>query len=110
MGLGYYQLRLVGRYRSRRNAYLSCIVVIPSKMENGDQPFCGGDDYLLCNPGRFVPYYPHGPSLVSLLGSADPESVWFALGKLQLTIALGRVRNLNVSFSIIGILVDWIIA
>ena len=36
MGLGYYELCMVGRYRSRRNFNLSSTFIIPSKMENGD--------------------------------------------------------------------------
>jgi hypothetical protein len=36
MGLGYYKLRLVGWYWSRWYVNLSSIIIIPSKMENGN--------------------------------------------------------------------------
>ena len=39
------------------------IIIIPSKMENGDQPFCRGDDDFRRSSGRFVPNYSHGTSM-----------------------------------------------
>src|SRR5690606_40165772 len=57
LGLGYYQFRLVGRYRARWYTNLSRIIIIPSEMENGDQPFCRSNDDFLSSSGRFVPYY-----------------------------------------------------
>jgi hypothetical protein len=36
LGLGYYQLCLVGRYRSRRYFDFGSIIIVPSEMENGN--------------------------------------------------------------------------
>ena len=36
LGVGYHQLRLVGRYRSRRYVDLGCVIVVPSEMAYGD--------------------------------------------------------------------------
>src|SRR5690554_3145140 len=80
LGMGYYQFRLVGRYRARRYPYFSRIIIIPSEMENGNQPFCRSYDHFLCSSGRFVPYYSHGTSLACILGSANAQPVRIALG------------------------------
>ena len=34
LGLGYHQLRMVGWYRSRRNTYLSNLIIVSSGLEN----------------------------------------------------------------------------
>src|SRR5690606_951630 len=80
MGLGYYQLRLVGRYRSRRYTDLSCTFIIPSKMENGSKPFCGSyDDFLGCT-SWIVSTYTHGTSMVSILGTPNTKPIRFIVG------------------------------
>ena len=89
LGLGYYQLCLVGRYWSRGNPDFSSIVAVPSKMENGHQPFSGGNDNIFGNSGRFVPHYTHGSSLVGVLGIADSQPIWFALGELSIHHCFG---------------------
>ena len=49
LGLGYYQLRLVGWYRSCRNAYLRDPFVVQARMENWCKPCCRSHDHLCCN-------------------------------------------------------------
>ena len=46
LGLGYYQLCMVGRNWTCRNTYFCGSSFIQSKMAYGHQPFCGGHDYL----------------------------------------------------------------
>ena len=38
LGMGYYQLRMVGRYRSRRYTDLSNSAAVPSEMADGSKP------------------------------------------------------------------------
>src|SRR5690554_1894315 len=82
LGLGYHKLRLVGRYWSRGNSYFCCAFTLPSKMENGDQPFCRSDDHFLCCSGRFIPVNSYGASLVGLLGSANSKPIRIFVGEL----------------------------
>jgi hypothetical protein len=46
LGLGYYQLRLVGGYWSRRNLDLRDPFAVPSEMADRGKPGSGGDDHL----------------------------------------------------------------
>src|SRR5690606_7282283 len=110
MGLGYYQLCLVGRYRSRRNVDLSCTFVIPSEMENGSKPFCRSDDHIFGCSSGVISNYSHGSSLVGLFGSPNSKPVRFIMGELYLSIVMGRFCDLYLSFCFFGVLVDWIIA
>ena len=68
LGLGYHQLCMVGRYRSRRYTDLRRIVTLPPKMENGYQPLRGGYDHLLRSTSGALPYH-HMGRLASLLDS-----------------------------------------
>src|SRR5690606_1850142 len=80
LGLGHYQLCLVGRYWSRRYTNFSRMVAFPSKVENGSKPFCRGDDNFCRGAGRVVSYYPHGPSMAGLLGAPHSEPIRVAMG------------------------------
>ena len=82
LGLGHHQLCMVGRYRSRWYSNLRRIVTLPPEMENGHQPLCRSDDYLLSSTGGSLPYYPHGTPLVGVLDSAYTKPIRFALGEL----------------------------
>ena len=46
MGMGYYQLCMVGRYWSCWYFNIGGTFIIPSKMENGYQPFCRSNDNI----------------------------------------------------------------
>ena len=105
MGLGHHQLRLVGRYWSRRNVNFCGIAVVPPEMANGDQPFGRGDDHICGHHGSDFPGHPHGSDLGELLGVAIAEPIWLALGQLQLSAALGRFCHFDVLLCIVGILV-----
>jgi hypothetical protein len=67
MGMGYHQLRMVGRYRSRRNPYLCYPVTLSSGMENRCKPCGRSDDHLRGNVRRPVPNLPHGSCMECLL-------------------------------------------
>ena len=47
LGMGYYQLRMVGRYWSRRYTDLCYLIIIPPGLENRCEP-CGRSDDHLC--------------------------------------------------------------
>src|SRR5690554_4560889 len=75
LGLGYYQLRLVGWDWSRWNPDFGSTSSLPSKMENGSKPICGSHDYLCGSAGWIVPDYPHGTSMVGILGTSPSKPV-----------------------------------
>ena len=78
--MGYHQLRMVGRYWSRRYADLRGTFIVPSEMENGDQPICRSDDHLCGIHGGYFPIDPHGSSLGWLLDASITEPLWFSMG------------------------------
>ena len=63
LGLGYYQLRLVGRYWSRRNFDFGNFALIPSKMADRGKPCSRSDDDFRCNLCGSVSDYSHGTCL-----------------------------------------------
>src|SRR3954466_3939585 len=63
LGLGYHELRLVDRYWSRRNSYLCYLIIIPSALENGCEPFCRGYDDLCRCLRRYISTVPYRPSM-----------------------------------------------
>ncbi len=63
MGLGYYQLRLVDRYRSCRYTYLCHSFTIQAGMENGRKPGCRSYDDIRSYVRRPVPYLSYGSCL-----------------------------------------------
>ena len=46
------------------------LLLFRQKWENGHQPLCRSDDYLLGSTGGSLSYYSHGASLVGLLDSS----------------------------------------
>jgi len=105
VGLGYHQLRILGWYRSRRYANLRHPFAFPSEMENVHKPECGGDDNLCGTMCGSIPTVPHGTCVVGLLASTFAKRIWFALGKLQLTALMGRIRDFYLPIGILTILV-----
>ena len=55
LGVGHHELRLLGRYRSRRHAHLRDPVPLPPEVAHVDQPLRGGDDHLRGHVRRDVP-------------------------------------------------------
>ncbi len=72
LGLGHYQLRMVGRYRSRRYADLGHPSALPPGLADGRKPRGGSDDHLRGNVRGPVPDLPHGPCMGWLLCIALP--------------------------------------
>src|SRR6476646_6048403 len=72
LGLGHHQLRMVGRYRSRRNTDLGDPLVVPPGLENRCEPCGGSDDHLCGNVRGPVPDLAHGPCVDGLLRNALP--------------------------------------
>src|SRR5690606_4101980 len=106
LGMGYHQLRLVGRYRSRRNADLGDPFAVPPEVENVDQPRCGSHDDLRGDLCRVVSAGSQEPPLVRLLlGASASERVRLTLGELQLTALVGRICDLDLLHGFAGVLV-----
>ncbi len=82
MGLGYYRFRLVGRYWSRRYAYLGRIAPVPSELAKFDQPLGRSHDYIRRYLCRDLYYITHGSSMDVLLGASITEPVRFIMGEL----------------------------
>src|ERR1700712_5437848 len=95
MGMGYYQFRLVGRYWSRRYIDLCNSFIVPPGLENRRKPCGGSNDNLCGNVRRPVSYLAHGPCMDGFLCIALSKYKRPALGKLQLTIALGCICDIN---------------
>lgn len=82
VGLGHYQLRILGGYWSRRYFDFCYSAAFQTEMEDEYQPLCGSDDYICRNMRRHVPCISHGSCVGWLLGIATAERIWFTLGKL----------------------------
>ena len=95
MGLGHHQLRLVGWYRSRRYADFGHPSPFPSGLENRGEPCSRGHDNFRGNVCWSIPDLPHGKGLDGILHPALSQYTWSTLAQLQLTIVVGRVRDLN---------------
>src|SRR5690606_5878248 len=82
MGLGYYQLRLVGWNRARRNTDFCRATPLPPKMENGRKPICGSHDHFCGSSSGTFPNYSHGASMACLLGTTHSKPIRILMGKL----------------------------
>src|SRR5690606_1686287 len=97
---------MVGRYWSRWNPHLRNSSPVPSEVENVHQPRSRSYDNLRCDLCCVVPCIAHGSPLGRfLLGTPPSERVRFPVGELQLTAAVGRVRDLDVLHRFAGLLV-----
>src|ERR1700722_4790840 len=96
LGLGYHQLRLVGRYRSRRNADLRDPLAVPSGLAYRGQPGCGSHDHICGDVCGSIPDLAYGPGVAVLLYHALPQYAGAALAELQLATALGRICHLDI--------------
>ena len=67
LGLGYHQFRMVGRYRSRGNAYFCDLIIIPPGLENRCEPCSRSDDDLCSNVRRPVPDMAYGACVDGIL-------------------------------------------
>ena len=105
LGLGHHELRMVGRYRSRRYPHQRRVVAVPPEMAHGHQPFRRGDDHFRRDHGGYLPHDPHGPHLDGLLGVPPAQPVRFTLGELQQSAALGRIRDQHLLQRIARVLV-----
>ena len=65
--MGYHQLRMVGRYWSRRYPYFSYLIIVPPEVENVYQPRCRSDDHLRGYLRGYVSTGAHGPVVVRIL-------------------------------------------
>ena len=104
MGLGNHQLCVVGRYRSCRYIYISHITSISSKVENQYKPFSRGDDNFRSYVRRHISTNTHGTTTTIIFYFSLPHFSW-SLGKLQLSIIMGRICNYHILASIYTILV-----
>ncbi len=104
MGLRYYELRVLDRYRPRWYADLGDSVFAPAKMENGDQPFGGSDDDFRGDDGGYLPALAHRTSVGGLLAGAAAERQ-VIVGELPLPVVVGRVRRFDLLYDFIAVLV-----
>src|SRR5690606_35063150 len=82
LGMGYYRLRLVGRYRPCRDTHICSIVVVPAELAKLDQPVSRGDDNLCGNLRGYLCCGAHGTTLVSVLDFPLAQSVRIVVGEL----------------------------
>ncbi len=80
LGMGYHQLRMVGRYRSRGNADLCHPFAVPPGMENRCEPCGGSHDHLCGNVCGPVPDMAHGSCVDGILCTSLSEYKRTALG------------------------------
>ena len=82
LGLGYYQLRVVGRYRSRRYVDFSNPFVVSSKMADRCEPCSRSDDDFCGYLCGSVPDYSHGTCLDGTVHLSLSKHTWSVVAKL----------------------------
>ena len=82
LGLGHHQLRMVDRYRPRRNADLSYFADFPATLAYRRKPGRRGHDNLRRDLRGAVPAHSHGASLACFLHLSVPEHPRTALAQL----------------------------
>ena len=90
LGLRYHELRILDRYRSRRNAHLGDSAAVSPAVENLDQPLRRSHDHLRGHVRRHVSRDTHGASLGCVLYLPLSESARALMGQLPLPPGLGR--------------------
>src|SRR5699024_9897541 len=79
LGLGYYQLCLVGRYWTRRYVNFRSSSPLPSEMAYGSKQICRSDDHFRSSTSRIIPVNSHGTYLACVLGSSYTKPIRISL-------------------------------
>src|SRR5690606_26164448 len=103
--MGHYQLRVVGRYWSRRYPDFGHPIAFPPRLAYRCKPCRRSDDHLCGNVCGTVSYMAHGSCVERVLRITLPYHSRSAVGKLQLSVALGRICNFYILYRITVILV-----
>ena len=101
LGLRDRQLRVLGRYRPRRNADLRDPLPVPSEVANGDQPVRRGDDDLrrhLCR-GLF-PGHSRRPRLGRLLALPLSRTRWLDVAATSAARSSGTCSRFRTYFTV----------
>ena len=98
LGLGYYQLCLVDRYRSCRNTYFCNSFIIQAGMENRCKQGCRSDDDFCSYVRRPVSYISHGTCMGWLFCNAlskYPRPLW---PNFNSALIVGRICGINLFY------------
>ena len=112
VGLGYYQLRILGRYWSRGNVDFCHPAFVPSKVENVDQQECGSDDDFCGTLCGSISTVPHGTCMVGLLGVTIAKrmfgSLWVNFNSPLLwdVFAISTYLSVSLLFWYLGLIPD----
>ena len=90
----HHHLRLLDRYRPRRNPDLGDPVPLPLAVAHRGLPRHRSDDGLRGDDGRALPDHSHRPAVVLLLAAALSERP-VPLAEFQVAADLGRLRDLH---------------
>ena len=104
LGIRHRQLRVVDRYRPRRDADLGHSAVAQAGLANVDQPVLGSDDAVRRGSGRHVPDSAPGPPVARLLADAVPEFD-VAVAAAAKSADLGRIRGIDIRHGFASVLV-----
>ncbi len=105
LGVGHHQLRVLDRYRPRRNADLGDSVSVPAEVADLDQPVGRSDDAVRGDVRGHFPAVPHRPSVARLLAVPGAEYGSQYVAELPFAADLGRVRGFDVLHRIAIVLV-----
>ena len=105
LGLADRELCVLGRYRSRRNAYFRYLVFVSSELANKYQPcFRSNDD--LCRCLRWdLSRDPRWSSLACVLAAALPKFKPMDVATISQPTSMGRFRSRDLRIDLVGFLV-----
>ena len=106
MGNLHYKLRILGRYRALRYAYLGGVVPLQSSLPSAHLPSRRGDDGIRGYDGRIVSDYPLGSSVVRVVVDAVPEPTR-PVAELSFATFVGRVRGFDLLHYFGDLLLRW---
>src|SRR5262245_34670800 len=106
MGVGYYELRVLDRYRPRWYADFGDSLPVPSEVAHLDQPLRRSDDLVRRAVRGYLPTVPHRASLARVLLAVPHSQYRFEpLAEFPQSADLGRVRGLDVLHRFLVVLV-----
>src|SRR6185369_6344426 len=109
LGLGYYELRFLDRYRPRGHADFGHSVSVPAEVADIDQPFRRGHDAVRRDVRRYLPVVSYRPSVARvLLAVPDSQHRPESVAELPQPADLGRVRGIDVLHRFSAVLVHWL--
>ncbi len=105
LGLADRELCVLGRYRSRRNAYFRYLVFVSSELANKYQPCFRSNDNL-CRCLRWdLSRDPRWSSLACVLAAALPKFKPMDVATISQPTSMGRFRSRDLRIDLVGFLV-----